>query len=152
MGVEGVESVGHRREHLHLSETTCGKNIMLMNTSGMDLICCIPESSHRTTHQAMTYKFIQCSDSTDLLARERLGSSSRIRRSWESRKRRKLMPSAREGKVKKRGGIRTVTCGSSLPKPSSYRVSSASSEHICRTSDMLICACKTKEGYSCLEP
>ena len=139
MRVEGVESVGHRREHLHLSETTCGKNIMLINKSKLDLICCIPESSHSITHQPMIYKFILSSDSTDLLARERLGSSSRIRRSWESRKRRKLMPSAREGKVKKRGGIRTVTCGSSLPKPSSYSVSSASSEHICRTSDILVC-------------
>lgn len=73
-----------------------------------------------------------------LLASERLGSSSRMRRSCDSRNRRKLMPRSCEGKVKKRAGIRAVTCGSSQPKPKWYNVSSASSAHICRTSETLL--------------
>lgn len=76
--------------------------------------------------------------SCSLLASERLGSSSRKRRSCDSRKRRKLMPLSWEGKVKKRAGIRAVTCGSSQPNPSWYSVSSASSAHICSTSDTLV--------------
>lgn len=56
------------------------------------------------------------------------------------------MPSDREGKWRKRGGMRTVTCGSSRPKPSSYSVSSASSEHSCRISDTLLCKDKRSNG------
>lgn len=48
--------------------------------------------------------------------------------------------------MKKRGGIRTVNCGSSQPKPSSYSVSSASSEHNCRTSNGLLCMGGKKGG------
>ncbi len=89
-----------------------------------------------TMFQQMYYQ--QHSETLDsLLANERQGSSWRILESWDSRKRRKLMPLSWDGKLKKRTGIRAVTCGSSQPKPSWNRVSSASSARIWRTSDTL---------------
>lgn len=83
-------------------------------------------------------------NSDSLLANERQGSSWRILVSWDSRNSRKLMPLSWDGKLKKRTGMRAVTCGSSQPKPSWKRVSSASSARIWRTSDTLVNVKKKK--------
>lgn len=88
MRVEGVESVGHCCEHLYLPETTCGEQY------GCRLLHPRITSSHYTfkSHYTIHESESDFNNSTVLLARERLGSSSRMRRSCESRKRRKLMP------------------------------------------------------------
>lgn len=78
MRVERVESVGHCCEHLHLPETTCGNKDDEKNLRRYIL------ESLRGAGDFQKFEV--------LLARVRLGSSSRIRWSCESRKSRKLMP------------------------------------------------------------
>lgn len=138
MGVKEVQSIGHCCEHLHLFESIC-QRIKFWRTcllhAGIMPPCPIGHLAISDGVYDMTWQwwFIDLV----LLAKERLGSSSCMRCSWASRKRPKLMPCAREGKVKKRGGMRTVTCGSSQPKPRSYNVFSTSSEYNCSTSNTL---------------